>query len=150
MVSSHSAWGPLLIRRGRSPHYRGQSAPFRPPSLSCSPAHSTSVEPPLCAGRVGPAGWSLWGRSDCHGVWGAPLMCRGECWGVLSVFRVQAAPPNPGCSAPWFTLLMMLQRPNVQVCSRWVSTARGVCLKAHPHYPVPHHNGESCWRHSCM
>ena len=87
--------------------------------------------------------WLSWGLGSSAAV-------RGECWGVLSVFRVQAAPPNPGCPARWFTSLMTLQRLNVQICSRWVSTARGVCLKMHPHYPVPHHNGESCWWHTCM
>ena len=63
---SHIYWfpptvlgGPLLTFRGRSPHYHGQSVPFSPPSLSRSPALSTSVEPLLCAGQVGPRGWRL-------------------------------------------------------------------------------------------
>ena len=54
--------------------------------------------------------------------WG--LVCRGDGgWGTLGVLQGTGGPTQP-CVA-----LMELQRLNVQTCSRWASTARGVCLK---------------------
>lgn len=45
--------------------------------------------------------------------------------GALGVLQGTGGPTQPRLSC---TALMELQRLNVQICSRWASTARGVCL----------------------
>lgn len=45
--------------------------------------------------------------------------------GALGVLQGTGGPTQPRLCC---TALMELQRLNVQICSRWASTARGVCL----------------------